>query len=197
MFLRLVCRAAIVTGTAAAAVAIPHASRATAHPRGPGLDDATIAAIFDAANTRDIESATLATHKAAHADVRELARTFVHDHRAVRQQGRDLAARLHVKPPASPAADSANRAAHAAAMRQLRALSGDAFDRAWLAHEVAYHRAVIDAVQKTLLPAVTNPELKAFVQQVAPAFQGHLAAAERLAQKYGPPSGQAAARTSP
>jgi putative membrane protein len=39
---------------------------------------------------------------------------------------------------------------------------------------------VIDAITKTLLPAIQNAELKSLVQKVAPAFQAHLAAAENL-----------------
>ncbi len=56
----------------------------------------------------------------------------------------------------------------------------DAFDQAFLAHEVAYHQAEIDAVQKTLLPAIKNGELKDLVVKVAPAFQAHLVAAQNL-----------------
>jgi predicted outer membrane protein len=50
---------------------------------------------------------------------------------------------------------------------------------------VAYHQAVIDAINQKLLPAIKNPELRAFVQKVGPAFQAHLDAAKKLAQKYG------------
>ena len=42
---------------------------------------------------------------------------------------------------------------------------------------------MIDALNSTLIPAIENPELKAFVQKVAPAFQGHLASAQALARK--------------
>ncbi len=175
---------------AAALLALGLAGPAAAQQ--PALDDATIVALFDAANARDIATAGLAAGRAAHPEVRELARTFVHDHRAVRQQGRDLARRLGLTP--TPPKDDPGARQHAEAMRKLRALRGDAFDRAWLEHEVAFHQAVIQAVQETLVPAITNPELKAFVQKGAPAFQGHLAAAQRLAEKYGT---AAAARTSP
>jgi hypothetical protein len=71
------------------------------------------------------------------------------------------------------------------------------FDRAFLAREVAFHRSVIDAVTRTLLPAIQNPELKSFVQGVAPAFQGHLAMAETPTRQYGAQAsaGAEAART--
>src|ERR687889_256592 len=62
------------------------------------LDDATIVAIFDAANTYDIETGQLALEKSSNTAVRQLAQQFVNDHRAVRQQGRDLAKKLSVTP---------------------------------------------------------------------------------------------------
>ncbi len=65
-------------------------------------------------------------------------------------------------------------------MRRLRASKGPAFDRAFLAHEVAYHRAVIDAVTTMLLPSLQNQEVKDPVTKVAPAFQAHMAAAQNL-----------------
>jgi putative membrane protein len=147
------------------------------------LDDATIVAIFDAANTYDMETSGLAEKRATHDDVRALGKQFAGDHKAVRQQGRDLAKKLNVTP--TPPKDDKGARDHADAMKKLESAKGEAFDRAYLAHEVAYHQAVIDAINQTLLPAIKNPELKAFVQKVGPAFQAHLDAAKKLAQKYG------------
>lgn len=147
------------------------------------LDDATIVAIFDQANTADIETSSLAAKKAAHDDVRELGRMFAHDHDAVRKQGRELAKKLGITP--TPPKDDTSAKQQAEVMRQLQAAKGDDFDRLYLAHEVTYHEAVINAINNTLLPATKNPELKAFVAKIAPAFQGHLAAAQKLAAKYG------------
>ena len=39
---------------------------------------------------------------------------------------------------------------------------------------------VIDALDKTLIPGATNPELKALLVKVRPAFLGHLAHAKHL-----------------
>ena len=68
-------------------------------------------------------------------------------------------------------------------MKRLRALKGAEFDHAFLQHEVAFHKGVIDAVQTTLLPAIKNAELKALVVKVAPAFQAHMLAAQQLDDK--------------
>lgn len=146
-----------------------------------GPDDATIVAIFDAANTVDIETGELASQRGSTEAVRQFGMMLMRDHSAVRQQGRDLAAKLGVTP-TPPKDDSAARS-HAATMARLRGLSGTAFDRAFLQHEIAFHAAVIEAVTTTLLPAIDNAEVKALVEKVAPAFVAHQKAAESLLAK--------------
>jgi putative membrane protein len=148
------------------------------HPRSTQLDDPTIVAIFDAANTYDVEAGELALHKSHTKAVRDLAQQFVNDHKAVRQQGRDLAKKLGVTP--TPPKDFALALQHAKSMKDLQRKSGADFDRAYAAHEVAFHQAVLDALNGTLIPAIKNAELKAFVEKIGPAFQGHLEAAKQL-----------------
>ena len=145
------------------------------------LDDPTIIAIFDAANTSDIETGTLAEKKGTTKEVRDFGAMLARDHSAVRQQGRDLAKKLGVHP--TPPKDFAMAKDHAAALHTLHSTSGKAFDRAFLEHEVAFHKAVIDAVTTTLLPALKNEEARALVTKVAPAFQAHMAAAQNLLDK--------------
>jgi putative membrane protein len=166
--------------TAAARPATPAATaRATARTTArQALDDATIVAIFDAANTADIETGQLAAERGHAKDVREFGAMLARDHKVVRQQGRDLAKKLGVTP--TPPAHDQGATDHAAAMKRLRALEGAAFDHAFLQHEVAFHKAVIDAVQATLLPAIKNAEVKDLVVKVAPAFQAHMIAAQNL-----------------
>jgi putative membrane protein len=168
------------TGTATAS-----AARA---PDAPRLDDATIVAIFDAANTADIETGALAAERGASAEVREFGGMLVVAHRQVRQQGRDLARKLGVTP--TPPADSASAVQHAAAMARLRTLHGAEFDRAFLQHEVAFHKAVLDAVTGTLLPAIKNDELRALVVKVGPAFEAHMIGAQNLERRLASASGR-------
>ena len=87
----------VSTLLAIAAVAVSRPP--VAHPTlgSPALDDPTIVAIFDAANTYDIEAGHLALKTSKTKAVRDLATQFGHDHAAVRQQGQDLAKRLGVK----------------------------------------------------------------------------------------------------
>lgn len=145
------------------------------------LDDPTIVAIYDAANTFDIEASGLAAKRTKNADVKKLAEQFVRDHSAVRQQGRDLAKKLGVTP--TPPKDLPLAKDHATAMAKLKSVSDAGFDRAYLENEVAYHKAVIDALNNTLEPATQNAELKTLEQTVAPAFNAHLVAAQNLLDK--------------
>src|SRR5215208_2966316 len=171
---------AALTLTVAASLALT-AARWSAPVAVADLDDPTIVAIFDAANTADIETGQLAAERGRSKEVRDFGAMLVRDHKTVRQQGRDLAKKLGVTP--TPPADDAGAKAHAQAMATLRSKRGADFDRAFLQHEAAFHKSVIDAVTSTLLPAIKNEEVKALVVKVAPAFQAHMLAAQNLEQQ--------------
>jgi putative membrane protein len=145
------------------------------------LDDATIVAIFDAANTSDIETGELGAKNGSTKAVRDFGAMLARDHKNVRQQGRDLAKKLGVTP--TPPKDDDSAMAHKAIMKKLKSLSGAEFAKAFLQNEVGYHDAVIDAVTKTLLPAIQNAELKDLVTKVAPAFVAHRDAAKNMLDK--------------
>jgi putative membrane protein len=153
---------------------------ASAHAQAAAskLDDPTIVAIFDAANTYDIETGSLAVGKGHSSAVRDFGGMLVRDHRNVRAQGRELAKSLQVTP--TPPKDFGLAKAHIAAMRSLRSAKGKAFDRTFLEHEVDFHNAVIDAITKTLLPAIQNAQVKDLVTKVAPAFAAHRDRAQML-----------------
>ncbi|HEY6829225.1 MAG TPA: DUF4142 domain-containing protein [Gemmatimonadaceae bacterium] len=163
------------------AAAVVAAAPAYAQNKAAKLDDPTIVAIFDAANTWDIQTGELAEKKGSTKEIRDFGAMLARDHKNVRQQGRDLAKKLGVTP--TPPKDFAMTKDHEAAMQKLEALKGKDFDKAFLAHEVAYHKAVIDAVNATLLPALQNAEAKDLVTKVAPAFKAHEDAAQNLLNK--------------
>ena len=147
----------------------------------PALDDATIVAIFDNANTFDIETGKLAAKRGESNEVRQFGAMLARDHAMVRQQGRDLAKKLGVTP-TPPAGDQSARD-QAATLHRLGSLRGAEFDRAFLQHEAAFHKDIIAAIKSTLLPAIKNEELKALVVKVAPAFQAHLDMAQNLGKR--------------
>jgi putative membrane protein len=67
----------------------------------------------------------------------------------------------------------------------LEGLSGAAFDKAYIDHEVTYHQAVIDAIDKTLIPNAQNADLKALLVKVRPAFVAHMEHAKMIQSSLG------------
>jgi len=142
------------------------------HIRQPALDDATIMAIFDNANTADIETGKLAARRGHTNEVRQFGAMLARDHQMVRQQGRDMAMKLGIM--LTPPSGDQSAQDHAAAMQRLSGLQGREFDSAFLKHEVLFHETTIAALENTLLPAIASEELRAMVVKVAPAFKAHL-----------------------
>jgi len=169
-------RVSIAAAAVLIAIAPVYAQNKTAK-----LDDPTIVAIFDAANTWDIQTGELAAKNGSTKEIRDFGAMLARDHKNVRQQGRDLAKKLGVTP--TPPKDFAMAKDHEAAMKKLESLKGKEFDKAFLQHEVAYHKAVIEAVTTTLLPALQNAEVKDLVTKVAPAFKAHEDAAQNVLNK--------------
>ena len=52
---------------------------------------------------------------------------------------------------------------------------------AYVANEVAYHETVNDALETTLIPSASNPELKSLLETSLKIFQGHEQHAEQVA----------------
>ena len=173
-------RRVAIAGVLAAAAALTFVvARADARPAP--LTEAGVVAIFDLANTADIETGSLGEQRGTTKEIREYGMMLRTVHVAVRQQGRDLARKLGVTPAMPEGSTMAKD--HAAVVARLKALQGAEFDRAFLEHEQAFHAAVLEAVKSTLLPAIQNQELKDFVTKLGPAFEAHRLAAENLKSK--------------
>ena len=76
------------------------------------------------------------------------------------------------------------------ARKSLEPLQGAAFDRAYLDHEIAYHQAVLDAIDKVLVPTTENAELKKLLIDVRPAVATHLEHAKHVRSELSGTSGK-------
>jgi putative membrane protein len=142
-------------------------------------DDAQIAGIVVAANSVDIDAGKLAQKKTKNKEVKDFARQMVTDHTGVNQQAVALVTKLKVTPQESELSKSLKQGG-SDNLAKLKGLKGKAFDKAYVAHEVVYHQAVIDALDKTLIPNARNAELKDTLVKVRPAFVAHLEHARHL-----------------
>jgi putative membrane protein len=144
-----------------------------------GPSDAQIAAIVVTADQVDIDAGKLAVSKAKAPDVKAFAQLMITDHSAVNKAATELVQKLHVTPQSSPTSQALQKGGDDN-LAVLKKLSGIAFDRAYVDHEVAYHQAVLDAIDTTLIPSAQNAELKALLVKVRPAFAAHLDHAKQL-----------------
>jgi putative membrane protein len=144
-----------------------------------GVNDAQIASIVVTANQVDIDAGKLAAATSKNADVKKFAELMVTDHTGVNKQAVALVTRLKVAPEDNDTSKSL-KAGGERNVAALKALKGAAFDKAYVDHEVVYHQAVLDAVDKTLIPNAKNEELKALLVKVRPAFVTHLEHAKHV-----------------
>lgn len=162
---------------AAAILTAPALAHDSSSADGP--TDAQIAHIAYTAGNIDVDAAKLALAKSKNATVREFAETMVRDHEAVNVQALALVKKLGVTP--QPNATSEALAKQAAETEQrLSGLDGMAFDQAYAANEVTYHKAVNGALKTTLIPSADNGELKSLLETGLTLFGEHQKHAEHL-----------------
>jgi putative membrane protein len=142
--------------------------------------DPQIAHIAYTAGQLDIAAAKQALSKSKDKDVRAFAEGMVSDHTAVNKQALDLVKKLKVTPEDNDTSRALTKAA-TDERAELAKLSGAAFDKAYIANEVAYHKTVNGALETTLIPSASNPELKSLLQTGLKIFQGHEQHAEKVA----------------
>ena len=156
--------------------------------QGSAPTDPQIAAIVVTANQVDIDAGKLAESRAHSKDVKSFATLMVKDHTGVNKAATDLVHKLKVKPESNPTSESLKKGGDDN-IANLKKLKGTAFDKAYVDHEVEYHQAVIDAMDKTLVPSAQNAELKALLVKVRPAFVAHLEHAKHLQAELGKAGG--------
>jgi putative membrane protein len=151
-----------------------------AFAQGAKPTDPQIAHIAYTAGQIDIEAAKQALSISKNKDVRAFANDMVRDHTAVNKQALALVKKLKVTPEDNDTSKSLAKAA-AAKRAELAKLKGAAFDKAYVANEVAYHKTVDNALETLLIPSSNNAELKSLLQTGLKIFQGHEQHAEHVA----------------
>src|SRR5262245_12988074 len=143
------------------------------------INDAQIAHIVVTANQVDIDAGKLAASMGTNPEVKKFGEQMVTDHTGVNKQATDLATKLKVTPADNPTSKALKEGGDKN-VAKLKGLKGAEFDKAYIDNEVAYHQAVLDAVDKTLIPGAKNAELKALLVKVRPAFVAHLEHAKKV-----------------
>ncbi|HYC31362.1 MAG TPA: DUF4142 domain-containing protein [Gemmatimonadales bacterium] len=169
-----------IAGLAAVLVlALPQAAVSQA---SPDLSDAQVAHVAITANTIDADAGEVAVSKARSSEVKRFAEMMKRDHTAVNERAAALAKKLGVTPEDNAVSQSLLQGADEARSK-LEPLRGAEFDRAYIEREIAFHQAVLDALDKVLIPTTENAELKQLLVEARPAFAAHLQYAKQVGQK--------------
>lgn len=163
-----------------AAVAALSLLGSAALAQGAKPTDPQIAHIAYTAGVLDITAAKQAIAKASSKDVKAFAEDMVRDHEAVNKQALDLVKKLKVTPEDNDTSKTLSKQA-ADKLAELAKLKGADYDKAYVANEVAYHKAVNGALETQLIPSASNAELKSLLQTGLKIFQGHQQHAEHVA----------------
>lgn len=139
----------------------------------PKLTDPEIASVAVTANQIDVDYAAIAQRKSKDAAILNFAKTMKTDHLAVIGMATKLVQKLHVTPKTNAVTKSLLDG-EKKTKATLNSKSGKAFNKAYIDNEVAYHEAVINAVENVLIPQAQNAELKGLLTNVLPALKTHL-----------------------
>jgi len=145
-----------------------------------GPTDPQIAHIAYTAGNIDIAAAKQALAKSHNPSIRVFAEEMVRDHQVVNDKALALVKKLKVRPESNATSEALSKQADAT-MKRLAALSGAAFDRAYVENEIGFHKTVNGALESTLIPSAHNPELKSLLETGLTLFREHQVHAEHVA----------------
>lgn len=124
----------------------------------------------------EVELGELAADKASSPDVKDFAQRMVKDHSQANDQLKQIALQKNVTLPTSPSAkDEMTK-------NRLSKMSGDAFDKAYMADMVKDHKKDIATFQKESSGG-QDPDVKQFASQTLPTLKDHLKQAESVSPK--------------
>lgn len=130
----------------------------------------------------EVAAGKLAAEKASSPEVKKFGEHMVDEHSKMLEEGKEVAQAKGIKPPSSPDKK------HQAAMKKLQGLSGEEFDKQFMAQMVKDHEEALKLAQKAAKDA-KDPQIKAHAEKGAPHIEEHLAQARKLQQSLGASTG--------
>lgn len=146
-------------------------------PNGPAMmmDKAFVRKALEGGMV-EVQLGQLAAQKSSNPDVKQFGQKMVDDHTKLGEEMKQVAQQMNVKPPESlPSKDKSKIA-------KLSALSGDAFDKAYIQNMVKDHKQDEKEFKQEAMNT-SNPALKDVVSQGEQVISQHLQMIEQIAQK--------------
>ncbi|MEV4187399.1 DUF4142 domain-containing protein [Streptosporangium canum] len=161
---------ALTGGSAASALAPTPSPRPTSTSSGEGrvpAQDRQFLIQAHQGNLAEIAAGKAAQSKGKAGSVRSIGATLVADHTRLDRKLQQVAQRLQVTLPTQPTARQQTKA------KELSALSGTEFDKAWTKTMIYGHRAALAAAKKEVADG-SVPQVKALARASQPVIQDHL-----------------------
>src|ERR1700722_10051605 len=152
----------------------------SSHNTATALSDATVLGQLAEANQAEIAVGQMALQRTKSSEVRSFARRMVSDHTKMLNAGKAVADSLAVTP-SPPSPDSLPQKTDQET-QTLSALTGTAFDKAYMDAQVADHRMVLGLLGK-LAAAAQDPRVQSLIAGAQPTVQQHLDRAQSLDAK--------------
>lgn len=143
------------------------------------MHDTDIAGIVLTANQGEVDLGQLARSMATSAEVRRFAEMMVTGHLDAIQKHKDLVARTGMKT-TETALRTQLRNAGVATGDSLRQRSGSDFDGAYIRTQIDMHQWLLDALDKSLIPASKNGALRSYLNEVRDSVATHLSEARKI-----------------
>jgi putative membrane protein len=150
---------------------------------GLTLSDANVVGLLDSIDEGEMDAAQLAQTQASDPEVQAFAGRVLHEHRDLIEANGRLAAQLSLEPE-RPSLASHFKQAHEQAMRSLRAMSGAAFDRAYVRYEIQQHVQAFNVLEAAA-ESEDNVTLKQELVRTGPDLLSHISAARALERHLG------------
>jgi putative membrane protein len=153
------------------------------------MSDANLMSVLDSIDEGEIDAAQLAQKQASDPEVQAFAGRVLNEHRQLAEANGQLATQLSLQPE-PPALASHLKQAHEKAMRDLRAMSGAAFDRAYVQYEIQQHVRAFNFLEAAA-ESEANVTLKQELVRTGPDLLSHISAARALERHLGSEQRQA------
>jgi putative membrane protein len=141
--------------------------------------DTEIAMIMRVANLAEVREGELARSKTTDASVRDFAIMMVTEHTAQSNKAEAELARVDIF---SSDTDTSRQldAESGATTERLRALSGAAFDRAYIDRQVSAHQSLISMIDTNLMPKARKKQVKEQLTELRKLAERHLTRAKQI-----------------
>jgi putative membrane protein len=146
--------------------------------------DGSMIGLFQMSNDIDLSFAKLAYAHSERADVKAYAQRMMNDHAQMLASIRTMLTEHDIAPLENPLS-RALRDRAALQRDSLLVRDGQAFDAAYVALELDYHRELLSLIDDVFLPRAKDGDLREMIATMRPVISAHMAHAEQLQAAVG------------